>query len=101
MNDPERQFWAGLENNAHDYLELADGVVIQIPATAAANVVVGTPVAARIWPADFEFPVDMVTPLLRRTLNDPLVSIRPSEIKEIVNVLFSAMLPFANLLAKI
>lgn len=24
MNDPERQFWAGLENNAHDYLELAD-----------------------------------------------------------------------------
>lgn len=57
---------------------------------------------SRDWPNNFEFPSSKLSPLLFKTLNDPLCNLKPIEIKELINVLFTSMLekPYLNFLTK-
>lgn len=44
-----------------------------------------------------EFPIEHVSPMLLKTLSDPLLGIRKNEIKVIIQLLFNKMLPITSL----
>ena len=68
--------------------------------TIANNVVLHIPdcrTQGRVWPVDFTFPVHSLTNHLRQILSDPLLTLRKSELKDIVNALFTQMISITTL----
>lgn len=56
-----------------------------------------TATVTSLWPPIFNFPMEDVPSLLLRTLNDPMLNIRKSEIKDLIDILFNKMLPLTDL----
>jgi hypothetical protein len=69
-------------------INIADGVVLRLPTGRRPE---------RVWPVDFTFPINSLTPHLRGILSDPLLTLRKSELKDLVDALFHQMLPITTL----